>query len=193
MKKKLFIAIPLVLVVTYISVVGFLTIRAKVKYDSFASESSQPKIVELTPEIEEKLSDRLSTMEVQEMIDPAMQKEKQMIHGDLELPYDTQGFVDLLTFEPPAFHLFDMDENRLNSQKLILQQIVSANFGDEIFVKRENNIITRALIRISHSDSYVEIKNDEDGVYSESVYYTSPDGDGVEQGSSDNGIRRVTL
>ncbi|MGB0743727.1 MAG: hypothetical protein ACPGSB_04300, partial [Opitutales bacterium] len=96
MKKKLIIAVPIILVVGYFLVVGTLTFRAKGKYDAFASESVQPRIVELTPELEKEIFEALSEMEVRDTFDPDMQKEKRIVHASIGLGYDTQGFIDLM-------------------------------------------------------------------------------------------------
>jgi hypothetical protein len=194
MKKKLVIAVPIILVVGYFLVVGILTFRAKGKYDAFASESVQPSIVELTPELEKEIQEALSEMEVRDTFDPDMQKEKRIVHASIGLGHDTQGFIDLMSFEPPPFHLFDMDKNRLNSQRMILKSILSSNFSGEVFVKKEENVITEAFIRMSDGAAYLQIKNDADGVYTESIHYTPTEEiEEVEPGRGGNGIRRATL
>ncbi|WP_269527142.1 hypothetical protein [Coraliomargarita parva] len=174
MKKKVIIAIPVILILGYFTVLAVLTYNAKSKYDTFAEQYSQLSIVELTPKKEKEILDDISGMTSRGTVDPATQNEKKILHQELGLSYDTQGFVDLVTFNPPPFDLFDMEKNKLNAQKMILMGIFSpmASANKHIYVKSNTTGIQKAFIGMLDGKSYLEIKNDDDGVYTEVLHYT---------------------
>jgi len=181
MKQKLIIAIPVILVLGYCATLAFLTYQAKIKYDAVRSEYEPPVVVELTSEVESQIQMEIADMESFRLNGIEEENEERATFEALGLPYSSQGFADLVSFEPPPFDLFDMDANRLNAQRMILQQILgpTVNTDGKLLVKRRDAQAVHIFSR-SHNGSIIEIEDKVGGGFIQTLHHF-PKADEVEQ------------
>ncbi|WP_269527231.1 hypothetical protein, partial [Coraliomargarita parva] len=160
----------------------FNSVKQPVQLYGAGSEYTPPEIVEMTSEAEKEFYDEISNMKSDPIEGVKEKEEERIAFESLGIPYNTQGFVDLLTFEPPAFDLFDMDVNRTNSEKMTFQAVVgpSINTDGKLYVKKSDDQIVQVFSR-SHQNCIIETKDKESGGFIQIMHFSPPNQTGSNQ------------
>jgi len=189
MKKKIAIAIPFLLLIGYACVLTVLTLRTKIQYESLVQEYKPSVVIEMSSDHKAQFIEEISTMQSHEV--GSLTEEEKAIFSASNIPNNTQGFVYLLSSEPPSYHLWRMNKNRVNSQIMVLRSIIgpTLNPRGRLYVENENSDIIRAFSR-SHNNSIIETRDLVEGGFVHILHYFPTDQPGVDP---DGGINSESL